>query len=130
MSTNYIISSLIGKIFLAKKHNKIYITEKKTKTGEILLKLFFKKSLIKTYTITNNNFIIFLRYKYGNSLIKDLKMISIPSKRIFISVYKLQSLIFKNNLTFYFLSTTMGILEGRDALHLNLGGEILFKINL
>ena len=130
MSTNYIISSLIGKLFLAKKHKKNYITEKKTKTGETLLKLFFKKSLIKTYTITNNNFIIFLRYKCGNSLIKDLKMISIPSKRVFISVYELESLLYKNSLTFYFLSTTMGILEGRDALNLNLGGEILFKIIL
>ena len=36
----------------------------------------------------------------------------------------------QNKLSFYVLSTSQGILQGKDALKLKIGGELLFKITI
>jgi ribosomal protein S8 len=126
---SFLISLLI-KLNLAKKHRKNYIILKKSHFGESILKLLFKKNLIKTYLFTKKFFIVFLKYNYTEPLVKNAKIISKSGKRIYISHYKLMSLVYKNRTTFYFLSTTNGLLEGKDALSLNIGGELLFQITL
>jgi len=80
------------------------------------LKLLFEKHLIKTYLFTKDLVIIFCKFNYADSVIKDAKIISKPGKKIYVNNYQLESLIFKNKSTFYFLSTPKGLLEGKDAL--------------
>lgn len=126
---NYRIASLLSKLNLARKHKKDFIVEKRTIFVECILNLFFKKSLIKAYTSAKNNFIIFLKPN-THFFVKDFVLTSLPSKRKFVSVYELSSLVSKHPLTFYFLSTSQGILEASEALNKNLGGEVIFKIVL
>ena len=127
MTDNYYISSLINRFNLGKKHNKQYFIIEKTRNIEIILKLFFKENLISNYLHHKNYFIVFLKYN-SNFLIKYVKIGSRPGKRLYISLYKLKSLIHQNPLSFFVLSTTSGILHSRDALKLNIGGELLFKL--
>jgi ribosomal protein S8 len=126
---NFRIGSLMSKLNLAKKHKKDFIVEKKTILVKSILDLLFKKNLIKTYTSTKDKFIIFLKPNM-HFLVKDFVSLSLPSKRKFVSKYGISSLVFKNPLTFYFVSTPFGILEASDALNKKVGGEILFKIVL
>jgi ribosomal protein S8 len=126
---NFRIGSLMSKLNLAKKHKKDFIVEKKTILVKSILDLLFKKNLIKTYTSTKNKFIVSLKPNM-HFLIKDFAAVSLPSKRKFVSMYELSSFVFKQPLTFYILSTPLGILEASEALNKKVGGEILFKIIL
>jgi ribosomal protein S8 len=130
MSNNFLLASLIGKINFGLKHKKYSIVEKKSKVIINILKILFKQNIIKNYYLLNNNyFIIFLKYKINNfSLIKKINIVSKPGKKIYISNYKLKSLLYKNYFNFYILSTSLGILDGETALNKNLGGELLLKI--
>lgn len=123
------IGALIGQITLSHKHHKEYFIIKKTKNIEIILKFLFKENFIKTYFNFKNNFIVFLKYR-PNSVIKKIEMISIPSKKIYVNLYTLKSILYKNKNSFYLLSTSKGILSGYDAIKLNVGGELLFQITI
>lgn len=130
MSNNFLIASLIGRINLARKHKKNYIIEKKSTIGETILKMLLNKHFIKYYLITTKDFIIFLQYKGNFSLIREIKLISKPGKRIFVTTYQLESLIRRSTASssFYILSTIKGLLYAEDSLALNIAGELLIKI--
>ena len=130
MSNNFLIASLIGRINLAKKHKKSYIIEKKSIVGETILKMLLNKHFIKYYLITANNFIIFLQYRGNFSLLREIKLISKPGKRIFVSTYQLESLLNKStgSSSFYIISTVKGLLYAEDSIALNIAGELLIKI--
>ena len=130
MSNTFLLGSLIGRINFGRKHKKYSVSEKKSKVTTIILNILLKQNIIKSYYLLNNNlFIIFLKYKKNNSsLIKDIKLISKPGKKYYVSNYKLKALIHNNYFCNYILSTTSGIIEGQKALDMNIGGELLLKI--
>lgn len=130
MSFNFHIGSLIARINLAVAHNKNCIIEKKSPIGFKILTLLLKNHFIKNFIVSKSDFVIFLRYNPQLSVIKSIKVISSPSKRIFVSIYDLQSLINLNPCSFFILSTDKGLMLGKDCSNLNLGGELLFSINL
>jgi len=130
MSFNFHIGSLISRINLAISHNKNCIIEKKSPIGLKILTMLLENHFIKNFIISKNFFIIFLRYGTKLSVIKNVKVLSTPSKREFVTVYDLQSIINLNSCSFFILSTNKGLLMGKDCLSLNLGGELLFSINL
>lgn len=129
MCTKFHIGTLLGRLILSQKHNKEYFIIKKTKNIEIILKFLFKGNFIKTYFNFKNNFIVFLKFR-PSSIFKKIEIISLPSKKIYVNLYKLKSIIYKNKNSFFLLSTSKGILSGEDALNLNIAGELLFKITI
>ena len=129
MSFNFYIGSLVSRINLAAAHNKSCVVAEKSPVGLKILTLLMKNHFIKGFVVSKNTFIIYLRYGAQRSLIKKLSVISNPSKRVFISVYTLHSLIHTNPCSFFILSTTKGLLAASDCCNLNLGGELLFSIN-
>jgi len=65
---------------------------------------------------------------FYKSLIKEFVLTSKPSKRVYVTFYELESILYKNKFSKLILSTDKGIMLGSDAIKLKLGGEILFKI--
>lgn len=129
MANTFLLGALIGRINLAKQHKKESIIEKKSPIADKILKILFKENIIRNYIETQNNFIIFLKNtRERTSLIKQIKILSRPGKKIYVNVYQLSSLYYQNKLSFYILSTPKGILRAQDALDLNTGGELLFKV--
>ena len=132
MSNTFLLGSLLGRINLARVHKKNFILHKKSNKLELFLNIFIKENIIKNYLINNNYFIIFLKSKNSVSFIKNIKFLSKPWKKYFITWYKLNSLIecknFNLNTSIYFLNTTKGILTGQNALIQKIGGELLFQI--
>lgn len=131
MSNSFLIGAFVGKLNLGKKHNKEYIIVEKTNNIEIILKFLFKENFIKNYLNLKKNFIVFFKFNTNTTpLIKKIEVISTPSKKIYINWYDLNSLIYQNKISFFILSTSQGILQGKDALKLKIGGELLFKITI
>jgi len=129
MGNNFRIGTLLGRLILSQKHHKEYFMIKKTKNIEIILKFLFKENFIKTYFNFKGHFIIFLKFR-PISIFKNIEIISIPSKKVYVDLYKLKSIIYKNESSFFLLSTSKGILSSDQALKLNIAGELLFKITI
>ena len=69
---------------------------------------------------------VLLKYNSdGKSPFRGIKVISISSKRVYVSVDTLFNLNLKNSLGCFILSTSKGILCLNDALKYNIGGELL-----
>jgi small subunit ribosomal protein S8 len=69
---------------------------------------------------------ITLLYKEGASVIKDVKRISKPSKRMYMGASEIRSV--RNGYGRLFLSTPKGILTDKEARKEKVGGEALFEM--
>ena len=126
------LNLLILKIRTALLARKKSIFIKKTKMNLSIISNLYNFGLINSYIFNSNTLEIEVILKYINneSLIKDIKRISLPSRRIFCSVSDLkQNFLFKR-LDLIFLSTPLGILSKQEAISRNVGGEPLFFISI
>ena len=79
--------------------------------------------------ITDQNkqiFVVNLKYDNGLPVIKEIKRISKPGRRIYAkadSIVKIQ-----NGLGLAIVSTSMGIMSDNDARTKNIGGEIICRV--
>ena len=74
-----------------------------------------------------NQICINLKYFRGLPVIKDIRCVSRPGKRIYKSVKEISN--YNHISSTYIISTVKGILSDREALLQNVGGEVLCKIN-
>jgi small subunit ribosomal protein S8 len=69
---------------------------------------------------------VLLKYSgFGEGSFRKIKVISVSSKRVYVSVDTLFNLNLKKSLGCFILSTSKGILSLNDALKYNIGGELL-----
>ena len=119
------LSNLFSKIkngYLAKKSK---IINQKSKQNINILNIFLKEGFIKSYKINSNNQIdIYLKYKKNKAVIPDIKRLSKPGKRLYITNKNL----YKKKTGFFLISTSIGILTNLQAKKLNIGGELICKI--
>ena len=119
------LSNLFSKLkngYLAKKSK---IVQQKSKQSINILNILIKEGFIKSYKINSKNQLdIYLKYKKNKSAINEIKRLSKPSKRLYISNKNL----YKKKTGFYIISTSMGILTDLQAKKLNVGGELICKI--
>jgi len=82
--------------------------------------------IIKNKISNSRNIIVFLKYYQNKAVIRIIKKISKKSRQIFV---KKSYLLFSNKEgATYIISTPKGILSDKEALKLNVGGEVLLKI--
>lgn len=91
----------------------------------------FKKVMFSTSTnnVSSRNdkeVIIFLKYLHDKPVIKEIKRISKPGRRVYTGISRLPKAY--NGLGVYILSTSKGILSDREARLANVGGEVLCKV--
>jgi small subunit ribosomal protein S8 len=67
-----------------------------------------------------------LRYVDGKGVIKTIKRVSKPGRRVYSKIKELQS--FYNGLGIYILSTPQGVMSDHDARKTNVGGEVLCSV--
>ena len=70
--------------------------------------------------------IVDLKYYEGNPVIKDIKRISKPGRRVYsraASIHRIQ-----NGLGLAIISTTKGVMSDIDARKNNIGGEVICKV--
>jgi len=99
----------------------------KRKISRILL----DQGFIKRYIIIDDGLqgLIRIWLKYddlGNPVIHNIKRISTPGKREYVSVDELQRV--KNNLGISIMTTPIGVITAREAKRQNVGGEVLCQV--
>ena len=89
-----------------------------------ILECLYKEGFIQSFVVINNYIKIFLRYYFNKNVFKNLKLISIPSRLIFIQYNNLVKIL--NRYRFILISTSKGIKTFEECKRLHLGGKILF----
>ena len=67
-----------------------------------------------------------LKYYEGQPVIKEIKRISIPGRRVYSKATSIPRI--RNGLGVAILSTSKGVMSDSDAIKNNLGGEIICRI--
>ena len=86
----------------------------------------FKWNSLFSPIFAENILIIDLKYFEGSPVIKEIKRISKPGRRVYsraVSIPKVQ-----NGLGVAILSTSKGVMSDNDARKNNLGGEIICRV--
>lgn len=92
------------------------------------IKAVYSEGLIFRYVVLSGK-VLSIRVFLKPHLIKDIKIVSTPGRKVYTSVYHLKSAAFKNPRTVFIISTSaLGIISSNVALQKNVGGEILCKI--
>ena len=73
-----------------------------------------------------NSLIVDLKYHNGEPVIKEIKRISKPGRRIYAKANSISKI--QNGLGLAIVSTSIGIMSDNDARIKNVGGEIICKV--
>jgi len=112
--------------YMAKREN---ITSPYSKYKEALLKKLVGLKFVKEYKVEGEikkTILITLIYEKGEPALTDVKIISRPGRRFYISYRNLKSIM--SGFGHSILSTPAGIITNREARQKKLGGELLFNI--
>jgi len=110
--------------------NNVTIPSSKFRTR--ILDILKQEGYIANYRILSNNknkkesLLVDLKYSHGVPVIKEIKRVSKPGRRIYAkadSIAKIQ-----NGLGLAIISTSMGIMSDNDARTKNIGGEIICRV--
>ena len=122
---NHFLWNLYTRLRNGQIANKIKILQPRNKLCEQVLNLLWQEGYILGYKISDTNFKmfeIFLKYHEDTPAIKQIKVISKPSKRVYLKSKDLWKI--NDELQLMIVSTTQGILTGKECKKLNLGGEV------
>ncbi len=110
-----------------KKYVDIPSSNIKRKMSRILLDQGFVKRYIIIDDGTQGIIRIWLKYdELGHPVIHNIKRISTPGRRRYVSVDELPRV--KNNLGISIMTTPKGIITAREAKRQNVGGEVLCEV--
>ena len=98
-----------------------------------VLEVLKEEGFIASFTeeeLRNNIYVLNIKLKYfqNSAVIKLISRISKPGKRVYYSIDKLKENKFRNGLGVVILSTPKGVISDKNAIHHNVGGEVLCKV--
>ena len=96
-----------------------------------ILEVLKQEGYISNYKIINdakhaNSLLVDLKYNNGLPVIKEIKRISKPGRRIYAKAANISRI--QNGLGLAIVSTSKGIMSDNDARDKNIGGEIICKV--
>ena len=117
--------NLISKIKNGQIVRKAFIFHENVKTCRRLLDILWDEGFILGYTSLSdsNKLKIYLKYKDGNPVINNIKVISKPSLRVYYSVRQLSRIE-----AFLILTTSKGLKTILECKRKNIGGEPIIQI--
>lgn len=88
---------------------------------------FISKYEVNDSSLTKKSILISLKYKKnGSSLISSIKKVSKPSKRVYVPKKDIPKVL--NGFGLSILSTSKGVLSGKEARLKNVGGELIGEV--
>ena len=96
-----------------------------------ILDVLKAEGYISNYKVLNEEknksiFVVDLKYHNGLPVIKEIKRVSKPGRRIYAKADSISRI--QNGLGLAIVSTSMGIMSDNDASSKNVGGEIICKV--
>ena len=103
----------------------------RSKFREKILDILKQEGYIADYKVlsdsnTKTSLSVDLKYSNGLPVIKEIKRVSKPGKRIYVRATSIPKI--QNGLGLAIISTSIGIMTDNDARSKNVGGEIICKV--
>ncbi|RIV16594.1 30S ribosomal protein S8 [Mycoplasmopsis gallopavonis] len=124
------ISDLIVRIknANARKHKTVSIPYSAKK--EAIVKLIESEGYIASYEVqgekTEKQIVVTLKYKKGQAAIVGIKRVSKPGLRVYVKAEEIPSVL--SGYGTVIISTSKGLMTGKEARKANVGGEIIAYI--
>lgn len=103
----------------------------KSRYNLVVLDFLYKEGYIRGYNCLDPKYImVFLKYIKNEPVFRELKQVSSPGNRVYLSLRQLNRII--NNKRWlssrYVISTSFGLKTLSQCIFLRLGGQVVFKI--
>lgn len=131
MSLNDPLGDMLTRIRNAQMRNRTRVSTPASKLRERVLEVLAEEGYIRGFTRTDftggkSEIEIELKYFDGQPVIREIKRISKPGRRVYSSVKDLPTV--RNGLGVSILSTPKGVMSDSRARSENVGGEVLCNI--
>lgn len=126
---NFLLGDSIARIKVSILHRDSFVKLNNSRRIRSFLKCLLRNGYINSYTvISSQNIIVCLKFVDNKSILRDIKLVSTPRRRIYIRISNL--LHYNKNLYDWdiLLSTSLGILSKREAIARGVGGLVICKI--
>lgn len=125
------LGDMLTRIRNAQMRNKETVVTPASKLRAHVLDVLKSEGFIRGYTETkmdNNTSELVIELKYSNRepVIREIKRVSRPGRRVYASVKNIPSVA--NGLGVSILSTPKGVMADHDARSQNMGGEVLCQV--
>jgi len=101
------------------------VVVRKTKLVEAMAKALVKDGFLSEIKKEDDHMEVTLAYQRKEPVILDLKLISKPGLRVYVTVDELEK---RRKPTTLFISTPKGVLSRKEAIKVNSGGEAIVEI--
>jgi small subunit ribosomal protein S8 len=130
MSVNYHLADMLTQIRNAQSARLTKVRVQATKLLGNVLAVLAEEGYIDSYERTEDAgkvyYEITLKYHEGDKVIREIKCISKPGRRVYCQISKLPK--FYNGLGIAILSTSKGVMSDFQARQANVGGEVLCSV--
>jgi small subunit ribosomal protein S8 len=111
------------------RHEKVDIPSSKVRVG--LAEILANSGLIRSYKVAKDSkqgvMRVYLKYsESGDHVINKIERISRPGRRVYIKADEIP--VIRSGLGMTIVSTSQGLMSGREAQKKNLGGELVCKV--
>jgi len=131
MSVNDPLGDMLTRIRNAQMRGKSTVSTPASKLRAWVLDVLTAEGYIRGYDrVANDNgqgdLVISLKYFEGTPVIRDVKRVSKPGRRVYMSVKEIP--VVRNGLGISIVSTPKGVMTDANARAANVGGEVLCTV--
>ncbi|GAB4172246.1 MAG: 30S ribosomal protein S8 [Thalassobaculales bacterium] len=131
MATSDPIGDLLTRIRNGQRSRKSSITSPASRLRENVLEVLKREGFIRGYSMAElrqgvAELTIELKYHEGEPVIREIKRVSTPGRRVYSKVKDLPRVF--NGLGISILSTPRGVMSDGEARAANVGGEIICRV--
>lgn len=90
-----------------------------------IAKTLKKAGFLESHTVATGKLTVNLKFSHKKPVLLDLKIISRPGRRVYLKAADLGK---KKGSSIYLLNTPKGVLVSKEAMKLNVGGEVIAEI--
>ncbi|MDH4220861.1 MAG: 30S ribosomal protein S8 [Candidatus Aminicenantes bacterium] len=130
MSLNDPIADMLTRIRNASRAGHVTVKFPGSNLKKAILEIFKTEGFIDDFTETKSenktDVEVKLRYYNKKPVIRQMERVSTPGRRNYIGASELRPV--RNNIGISVVSTSKGVMTGRKAKKLNIGGEIICRV--
>ncbi|MDH5656952.1 MAG: 30S ribosomal protein S8 [Spirochaetia bacterium] len=130
MSLSDPIADMLTRIRNASRAGHVSVSFPGSRLKTAILDIFKTEGFIENYAVkkSGNKTDIDVKLKYYNKMpvIRQMERVSTPGRRFYIAAKDLRPV--RNNIGISVVSTSKGVMTGRKARKLNIGGEIICRV--
>lgn len=131
MSINDPLGDMLTRIRNAQQRGKSTVSSPSSRLRERVLEVLQAEGYIRSFRVTQQGngqaeLEVELKYFDGEPVIRELKRVSKPGRRVYASVTDLPTIY--NGLGVAIMSTSKGVMSDSDAREQNVGGEVLCTV--